>query len=160
KAGHETELSKLNGEREGILEVLQNKDTFAKFRLLQSEIIEQETKIAQLEAELANLDAMARIDKDIRELANRRQEVVARIETAVNAGNSTYGSIRHKFNEIIRDVLGNPTLLSTKVNAEGNLDFNAQLIRDEESLSATSEGKGTSYRKMLCAAFDMAVLET
>ena len=25
---------------------------------------------------------------------------------------------------------------------------------------ATSEGKGTSYKKMLCAAFDMAVLET
>src|SRR5262249_9171921 len=44
--------------------------------------------------------------------------------------------------------------------SEGNLEFNAQLIRDEETLTATSEGKGTSYKKMLCAAFDMALLET
>lgn len=160
KAACETELSKFNREREGILEVLQSKDTFTKFRLFQTEIIQQETKIAQLEAELTNLDAMSRIDREIREQVQHRQELALRIEAAVNAGNSTYTSIRHKFNEIIREVLGHPALLSTKVNAEGNLEFNAQLISDEQTLTATSEGKGTSYKKMLCAAFDMAVLET
>ena len=73
-------------------------------------------------------------------------------------------ALMHRFGissmRLSANVLGHPALLSTKLNAEGNLEFNAQLIRDEESLSATSEGKGTSYRKMLCAAFDMAVLET
>lgn len=156
----EAELGRLNRDRMGILEVLHNKDTFTKFRLLQSEIIQQETKIAQLEAELSNLDSMSRIDKEIRELVLQKQALSLEIEEAVNAGNSIYSSIRHKFNDIIREVLGQPALLSTKVNADGNLEFNAQLIRDEETLATTSEGKGTSYKKMLCAAFDMAVLET
>jgi uncharacterized protein YydD (DUF2326 family) len=156
----ETELAKHNRSRSDMLEVLQNRDTFAKFRLLQSDIIQQETKIAQLEAELANLDMMSRIDKEIRAKVQRRDDVAEEIEAAVNAGNSTYTSIRHKFNDIIREVLGHPALLSTKINGEGNLEFKAQLIRDEETLTATSEGKGTSYKKMLCAAFDMAVLET
>ncbi len=156
----EKELTSLNGQRESFLEILQNKDTFAKFRLLQVEVIQQEAKLAHLEAELVNLDLVSKISKEVRELVNRRQDVVAQIEVAVNNGNSTYSSIRHRFNEIIRNVLGNPALLSTKVNSEGNLEFNAQLIRDEESLSATSEGQGTSYKKMLCATFDMAVLET
>ena len=160
RAVHEEELEGLNRERESLLEVLQNKDTFNKFRLLQSEIIQQETRIAQLQAELSNLDAMARIDREILALKQERQRLVSIVEEAVNAGNSTYSSIRQKLNEIIHHVLGVPALLSTKVNAEGNLEFNAQLIRDEETRAVTSEGQGTSYKKMLCAAFDMAVLET
>ena len=34
------------------------------------------------------------------------------------------------------------------------------MIQDEKSLHATSEGKGTSYKKLLCAAFDIAVLKS
>lgn len=156
----EAELARFNDKRENILAVLQNKDTFAKFKLLQSEIIQQEAKIAQLQAELANLDAMTRIDREIRELQQQRQGLVTQMEEAVNAGNSTYSSVRYHFNDVMHYVLGVPALLSTKVNAVGNLEFNAQLIRDEESGDVTSEGKGTSYKKMLCAAFDIAVLET
>ena len=43
-----------------------------------------------------------------------------------------------------------------RVNSEGNLDFRADFVDDNEL--ATSEGDGTSYRKLQCVAFDLAVL--
>ncbi|MBA7556453.1 hypothetical protein ES705_49161 [subsurface metagenome] len=41
----------------------------------------------------------------------------------------------------------------------GNLDFKADIVQDEKTLKVTSEGRGTTYKKILCAAFDLAVLK-
>jgi len=54
--------------------------------------------------------------------------------------------IRKHFSYIIERVLGHKALLSVRVNSEGNLEFHADFF-DENELS-TSEGDGTSYRKI------------
>ena len=52
-----------------------------------------------------------------------------------------------------------PVLLSTRLNNEGNIEFEAHIVTDEKNGLITSQGKGTSYKKFLCAAFDLAVLK-
>ena len=61
-------LAQLNGQREQVLSVLQTRDTFAKFQTLQSSVVEHEVEIPRFQAELENLDAMSRIDREIRTL--------------------------------------------------------------------------------------------
>ena len=69
---------------------------------------------------------------------------------------SLLAQTRKHFSSIIERVLGRKALLNVRVNSEGNLDFRADFVDDNEL--ATSEGDGTSYRKLQCVAFDLAVL--
>src|SRR6202043_1959280 len=49
-----------------------------------------------------------------------------------------------------------PAILSMTLNASGGVDFRAELMG--ASGVATSGDKGTSYRKLLCIAFDLAIM--
>ncbi|HKJ68946.1 MAG TPA: DUF2326 domain-containing protein, partial [bacterium] len=48
---------------------------------------------------------------------------------------------------------------SLALNKEGNIEYNAD-IQSPEDLETTAEGYGTTYRKILCAAFDLSLLMT
>lgn len=154
------QLSELNTEREALLSVLQEKDTFSKFRVLQHELVRRETDIARLEAYLESLDKMAQIDREIQMYTQQRLQLVNLITDQINAGNETYATLRGDFNSVIRRVLGLPALISITVNSQGNLEPSADLIRSEESAVPTAEARGTSYKKLLCSAFDLSLLHT
>jgi uncharacterized protein YydD (DUF2326 family) len=59
------------------------------------------------------------------------------------------------FSEIIEDVISHKALLNVSVNKEGHLDFTAELL--DKNSNITSESHGTSYKKLMCIAFDMAI---
>jgi uncharacterized protein YydD (DUF2326 family) len=69
---------------------------------------------------------------------------------------SKFSMIRRFFNEIVEEVLDSHALLATSINGEGNIDFRAEIV--DASGNATSKDRGNSYRKLLCIAFDLAVL--
>jgi uncharacterized protein YydD (DUF2326 family) len=151
-------LKDLNLRREQILEILRGEDTFQKFKLIQKELVTKQTELVRLESQLETLDSVAIIEKEIVELKQKRTELVGNINNEIKSGNELYSRIRMSFNINIKDVLNIPALLSIKINNSGNLDFNADIVEDERTLVVTSEGKGTTYKKLLCASFDLAVL--
>ena len=53
-------------------------------------------------------------------------------------------------------MIDSKALLSVSVNQHGHLDFRAELL--DEAGNATSADRGHSYKKLLCIAFDLAVL--
>nr|WP_274717051.1 DUF2326 domain-containing protein [Corynebacterium hesseae] len=67
-----------------------------------------------------------------------------------------FGRVRYYFSSIIHEVLGQDAILTVKVNNSSGIDFDAQFI--DESGLATSEDSGNSYRKLMCIAFDLAIL--
>ena len=71
---------------------------------------------------------------------------------------SQFGTLRRYFTEIVFDVLGQNAVIAIKMNATGGIDFTAEFIG--ETGTATSGDKGTSYKKLLCIAFDLAMLRT
>lgn len=82
------------------------------------------------------------------------------IEQDVEAQNreptSRFSQIRLFFNEIIEEVLDRKALLNVFPNTRGHLEFRAEIL--DEGGNATSADMGFTYRKLLCVAFDLAVL--
>ena len=54
-------------------------------------------------------------------------------------------------------MLDKEALISININGEGNLDFKAEIIREDGT--QTSESDGKTYKKLLCMAFDIAINE-
>lgn len=162
KAEQETDLERLKGlnlKREELLQILRGEDTFDKFKLIQKNLVQQETDVVRLKSQLETLDSVSIIDREIAGLDQKRQEIVDKINQQIKAGSQLYSEIRSDFNKIIKSVLNISALLSIKLNSEGNIEFNADIIEDEKNMKPTSEGRGTTYKKLLCAAFDLAVLK-
>ena len=97
---------------------------------------------------------------DIRALTEERGHLQTQIEADVERQNSDKSSlfsvIRLFFSEIVEEVTNRKALLSVSPNKEGHLEFKAEIL--DESGNATSADLGHTYRKLLCNAFDMAIL--
>jgi len=97
---------------------------------------------------------------EIRTLTEERGRLQSEIEADVEAQNadkvSQFSTIRLFFNEIVEEVVDRKALLSVSPNKEGHLEFKAEIL--DEAGNATSADLGHTYRKLLCVAFDMAIL--
>lgn len=153
-------LKGLSAEREGILSILRDSDSLDKFKKLQNQLVDKKTNLVKLESELKRLDSVGLIQSEIDELCEESKELSDSIKDIIREGNDTYSEIRSNFNKTIKHIFGVPALLSIGINSQGNLDFHAEFVKDEIDLRLTSEGEGTTYRKMLCAAFDLSMLKT
>jgi uncharacterized protein YydD (DUF2326 family) len=158
RANSTEELRRLNARREELLQVVQDTETLSKYRKLQSRLTKLEAEIARLETQLEQLDQVAKIDNDIQQLEMQRSALVQRIATVVRTGSLLYTKLKQEFNRLLRHVLEVPALISTSVNAHGNVEFDATLLQSETSQITTSEDRGTSYRHLMCCAFDMALI--
>ncbi|MGA8618451.1 MAG: DUF2326 domain-containing protein [Candidatus Sulfotelmatobacter sp.] len=89
-----------------------------------------------------------------------REHLQTQIEQDVEQQNSDdkslFSTIRLFFSEIIEEVITRKALLSVSPNKEGHLDFKVEIL--DESGNTTSADRGYTYRKLLCIAFDMALL--
>ncbi|KKM72179.1 hypothetical protein LCGC14_1423130 [marine sediment metagenome] len=151
-------LRQLNQRREDVLDVIQDTDTLRKFRRLHHLLVDREAEIARLQTELEQLDKVAQIDKEIRELEHKRTEKIELISSVIRDGSDLYSDMRREFNRILKTIIGVPAILSTSMNKEGNVEFDAALLKSGTADITTSEGEGFSYRQLMCCAFDMAML--
>ena len=116
--------------------------------------------ITSLERQRAFLHRLQELRTEIRTLTEERGRLQSEIEADVEAQNadkvSLFSTIRLFFNEIVEEVVDRKALLSVSPNKEGHLEFRAEIL--DEAGNATSADLGHTYRKLLCVAFDMAVL--
>ena len=84
------------------------------------------------------------------------KQIANQVKSQTNPATLT---IKRLFNEIFRIVFGVSALLYVKTNKASNVDFYTEIAPDEDA-AATAEGDGNSYNKMMCVAFDLAVLAT
>ncbi len=163
----EVELSRVNAElddlgkrRSDILAFLSGTDVFNKYKLVSDEMVTLRADITSLERQRGFLRRLQELRTDIRALTEARGQLQAQIEADVERQNSDkaslFSSIRLFFNEIIEGVIARKAILSVSPNQSGHLDFRAEIL--DESGNATSADLGHTYRKLLCIAFDLAVL--
>ncbi len=156
----ESELADLDTERQTALAILQEMKTFKKFKELQGHLYRYEKTISELREKLAFLDRAAAVQRDIKKLEQDRDDIVDQIREMIRSGNSIYTTIRKAFINYVDQVLNVSSVFFVRVNQNGNIEFMTRIIDRDISKRETSEGLGTSYKKLLCACFDLAVLST
>ena len=154
------ELQDLDKRRNEALSVLQDKDTFHKFKTYQKKLAQLEGEVSRLEIQLHNLDIMATLNEKVEMAHQEQKEISKEIASQLKRQDGDVpSSIKRHFNEIYRIVFGVSALLYVRPNKTGNVEFETEVAPDENA-AATAEGRGDTYNKILCAAFDLAVLST
>lgn len=156
----ETELISLGQKRKDALAFLSSTDIFDKYKTTSDEIVNLKADIAFHERQKESLQGLQALRTEIRLLSEEKTRLQIEIEKDVEQQNgdkeSLFSSFRLFFNEIIESVIDRKALLSASVNKEGHLDFSAEILDDTGN--ETSASLGHTYRKLMCAAFDMALL--
>lgn len=155
-----TELNALGKRRSDSLSFLSGTDVFNKYKQVSGEMVTLRADITSLERQRGFLHRLQELRTDIRALTEERGHLQTQVEADVEKQNSDktslFSAIRLFFNEIVEDVIDRKALLSVSPNLAGHLEFKAEIL--DESGNATSADMGHTYRKLLCIAFDMAVL--
>lgn len=163
----EAELKRINAKlnflgkkRSEMLSFLSETDIFGKYKQVSDEMVILRADITSLERQRGFLHRLQELRKEIRALTEERGNLQAQIEANVEKQNSDqdslFSAIRVFFNEIVEEVIDRKALLSVSPNQLGHLEFKAEIL--DESGNATSADLGHTYRKLLCIAFDLAVL--
>lgn len=154
------QLFELNEQRKQALGYLQDKDTFHKFKQHQKHLSQIEGEITRLELQLKNIDIVSGINEKSDELKLKLKDVSKELVGEVKKpASQVTSSIKRNFNEIFKTVFGVSALLYVKTNNSSNVEFCTDVAPNEDA-EATAEGYGDTYRKILCAAFDLAVIAT
>lgn len=151
-------LRALDEQRNGTLTILQSKDSFKKFKNYQISLAKIEGEISRSEEQLKNIDKIANIKDVVSELKGKLDAATKKIEEHIKyQDNAINAEIRNIFNNVFRTVFNIPALLYVSINSSGNVEFHSEVANEDES-TITAESNGNTYRKMLCVAFDLAVL--
>lgn len=155
-----TELNTLGKRRSGTLAFLSSTDVFDKYKQVSDEMVTLRADITSLDRQRGFLHRLQELRTEIRMLTEKRDHLRAQIEDNVEQQNadktSLFSSLRLFFSEIVEEVIGRKALLSVSPNKSGHLEFKAEIL--DESGTATSADDGHTYKKLLCIAFDLAVL--
>jgi uncharacterized protein YydD (DUF2326 family) len=154
------ELNSLGKKRSDMLLFLSGTDIFGKYKQVTDEMISLRADITSLERQRGFLHRLQELRTDIRALTEARGHLQTQIEIDVEKQNadqdSLFSTIRLFFSEIVEEVIDRKALLSVSPNQAGHLEFKAEIL--DESGNATSADMGHTYRKLLCIAFDLAIL--
>ena len=153
----DTEMSKLSTKRMEILQILGGTDSLEKFKRLQKELDHDRASLALMEEKIAKLDAIKAFDDRLRKAKERKEALTIEIRELVKNKSDRYIEIQRVFSRIIKDVLHRDAVLYVNQNGEGNIEFQAEFT-DSEGEAETQESRGTSFKKLLCIAFDLSVL--
>lgn len=156
------ELAGLNRQQAEALAFLRESDALAKYKEVSRTLTVLRAQLESLEGRRAAAARLSELRREQRTLAEQFGQLENLVEEEIQSvsgdDESQFGRLRHYFDEIVHDVVGRHALIAISMNSKGGLDFTADFIG--ETGSATSEGQGTTYKKLLCIAFDLALLRT
>lgn len=154
----EDELSDLNTQRSEALSELREIETFEKYKKLNNILVNKKADLETLERQKKTVTILREFNKKINDAKEEVKNIVEEMQVTLENPSLIYKQIKHNFREIIKKIIDQQGEVFTKVNNEGNYEFNAEILDD--SRDPTSKDKGHTYRKFLCIAFDMALLKT
>ncbi|MDP3114006.1 MAG: DUF2326 domain-containing protein [Candidatus Cloacimonadaceae bacterium] len=150
------DLSRFNEERQEALSILKETNTGRRMKAYQKQLIELKTQRELLERMKELILKLEALEKRIKELKTERSNTVDSIEQQIKIGNRTYNEIRMCFSNAVKEVLGEEAIISITKNKNDNFEFEAEIV---DTGRITSLSRGTSYKQVLCAMFDLSVLQ-
>lgn len=155
-----SELTTLGKRRSDMLSFLSSTDVFLKYKQVSDDLVTLRADIIALERQRGFLSKLQQLRTEIRIINEEREHLQIQIEDDVEKQNSDdkslFSTIRVFFNDIVEEVIDRKALLSVSPNRQGHLEFKVEIL--DEAGKTTSADKGHTYRKLLCIAFDMALI--
>lgn len=154
----EARKASLDAQRVQRLKVLRSTDTFDKFKALQKDVTEQRAQLVYLGEQRKKLEAVVDTARQVREAERDRGRVVDEIKAMLAKPTVIYERFTRIFNDFCQKVLNHEGIFFFHVNSNNNLDYKISLGLAGQKGVASSQGEGTSYKKLICALFDLALL--
>lgn len=154
-------LETKNKQQEQLLSVLKDSSILNKYEHLSSQLRDKEIEITRFENLHEKASEYQRVNNEITTMKNKYDELVNTIKNNIKSvqedSKSRFGIIRRLFNTIIKEILGNEhkLVLSISTNKKNNIEFNAKFYNEDIK---TNEDLGNTYKRLLCLAFDLAVV--
>lgn len=155
----EAELHQENAKRASALTALRDKDVFSKFKRLNGRSAKREADLAILRRREENISNLQVVVHQISQLRQDRERVQEEIRENLKRAQKDghYATIRENFDRIVNQVIDSNAVLFTQQNSEGNVDFRVDIVDDTGKRTGASDGY--TYIRLLCIAFDLAVME-
>lgn len=154
-----SEIKDLGIKRKECLKILNGENSIKKYKALQNEYSNKNATLMNYKNQLSKLKQIIKLGNSINELKSKKIQLETKINESLQNQPETYKNIVKDLSALGKRVFNKPIILSTKTNTSGNLEFNITFKDGESILSNdTSESDGTSYKKILCVLFDLAIL--
>lgn len=148
-------IEELESQKSDLLSLLTEKDSYFKFKEYQKKTITIEVEIERIKDKLKAIDSTLILENDIKEKRGIISDKISELKESLSE--RKHSNINRVFNSIIKEILDANALISLKLNNQGNVEFNAD-YQNKIDLLKTSESQGTTYKKLLCVAFDLSLL--
>jgi uncharacterized protein YydD (DUF2326 family) len=155
----EAEKAQLDKQRERHLGIIRSTDTFGKFKELQKGLARQRAQLVYLEEQRKLLELVAATAREAREAERERGRVVDEIKAMVAKPTPLIERFSAVFNSYCQRVLNHDGIFFFHVNSGNNFDYQIGLQLIGQTAATSSLSDGTSYKKLLCALFDLALLK-
>ncbi|MFI3261929.1 MAG: DUF2326 domain-containing protein [Rikenellaceae bacterium] len=149
------ELQELENSKSDKLSFLTEKDSYSKFKTYQKQLSTLEVAVDRLKEKLNLIDKSIGLEEEIKTINEQINNSIDNIKGALKE--RKHAEINKIFDGILKEIVNQNALISINQNKQGNIEFSAEYVNSEKR-DITSEGDGTSYKKLLCMAFDLSLL--
>lgn len=157
------ELQQLNSKKKELLSYIKDTDSFRKFKYYQKELVKFEGQLFSLSEKLSNIDKIIAKEEQRENYLKEIEDTVKEVKRIYQKteDNDKYSNIRDKFSSIYKAIMNENAIISWNINTNNNVDFIPPKVQSKgKKKKDTSKDEGTTYKKLLCVAFDLSILCT
>jgi len=151
-----TELTDLNTQRANALASLTDAESLSKYKRLTKQLVNKQADLETLRRLESVLDDLTAKRTEIRDKKASLEMVRTTLENSISKPPARYETIRDYFDQIVVKVIDRHANLFSRVNKENHLEFAVDIL--SETSGRSSAGEGFSYGRVLCIAFDLAIM--
>lgn len=155
------QLLDLNKQKESLLSFLKDTDSFRRFKLYQKDFITIEGELLKLKDQLNIIDKILKKEKEREKLHKDIESTVEELTDLFQhtENNVRYSDIRLRFSKYFKAIMDEDVRIAWKINTNNNVDFIPPTVQTrDDSKKDTAKDDGRTYKKILCVAFDLAIL--
>jgi uncharacterized protein YydD (DUF2326 family) len=152
-------LIDLNKKKEDLLSVLQDTDTFKKFKNYQKLLAKKEEELNEVNNKIKYIDLIFSKEDEIESKRDEIESTISKLKyiSRHTEENEKYDDIRKKFNSFYKEIMNENASISWHLNSLNNIEFPPPKVQDGLN-KITAKDEGATYKKLLCVAFDLAIL--
>jgi uncharacterized protein YydD (DUF2326 family) len=157
------QLQTLNKKKEELLSFIQDTDSFKKFKNHQKDLVKTEGQLFSIKEKIEEIDLIIKKGDDIEDLTKKIKGTIQELNQIYRntERNERYSEIRTKFSDYYKTIMDESAHISWRINSNNNVDFVPPKVHSKkDEQKETAKDEGNTYKKLLCVAFDLAILTT